>query len=173
MDTTAPDIINNEPCPFCHTNNLTLMENETEIPFFGKVFLYSMTCSNCKYHKADVECAENHGAVKLQIDISGEQDLSIRIVKGSEATVKIPRIISITPGPASLGYVTNVEGLLNRIKHQIQSASSDDEDLDAKNQAKKHLRKIQDAIWGHDTLTIIIEDPTGNSAIVSDKTVRK
>ncbi|MBI5398426.1 hypothetical protein HZB03_03085, partial [Candidatus Woesearchaeota archaeon] len=40
-----------EDCPFCSTKNLTLMEDEIEVPYFGKVFLFSMDCSNCKYHK--------------------------------------------------------------------------------------------------------------------------
>ena len=31
------------------------------------------------------------------------------------------------------------------------------------------LKKIDDAIWGRAKLKIIIEDPTGNSAIISDK----
>ena len=170
---TAPEVLGGEDCPFCHTKNLTLSQNETEIPYFGKVFLFSMTCSNCKYHKADVECAENHGPVKLSIDVSGEKDMSIRVVKGSEAVIKIPRIITIEPGPGSIGFVTNIEGLLNRIKKQIEFASDDAEDEEAKKTGKKHLRKIQDAMWGHDTLTIQIEDPTGNSAIISEKTQKK
>ncbi|MBU90407.1 hypothetical protein CMO94_02595, partial [Candidatus Woesearchaeota archaeon] len=34
----------------CFKKTLVLMEKETEVPYFGKVFLFSMTCGNCKYH---------------------------------------------------------------------------------------------------------------------------
>ncbi|RME77311.1 ZPR1 zinc finger domain-containing protein [Candidatus Woesearchaeota archaeon] len=168
-----PEVIHGETCPFCNTPNLTLMENESDIPYFGKVYLFSMTCSNCKYHKADVEVQENKGPVKWEIDVSGEDELNIRVVKSASATVKIPRIITIEAGEASNGYVTNIEGLLNRIKKQIEFAMEDTDDPAAKKKAKKHLRKIQDAMWGHDTLTIQIEDKTGNSAIISDKAKKK
>lgn len=173
MTDKPPEVLHGEMCPFCNTPNLTLMENDSDIPYFGQVALFSMTCSNCKYHKSDVECLENKGPVKWEIDISGGEDMSIRIVKSAGATVKIPRMVTIESAETSNGYVTNVEGLLNRIKKQIEFAGEEAEDNVAKKKAKKQLRKIQDVIWGNDTLTIQIEDKTGNSAIISEKAVKK
>ena len=56
-ETDKLDILENQKCPMCLKNTLTLMECEKDIPYFGKVFLFSMSCSNqeCKYHKADLE----------------------------------------------------------------------------------------------------------------------
>ena len=96
-----PNKIEGEPCPFCHTPNLALYEEEIEIPYFGKVFLFSMTCSNCKYHKSDVECAEKNTPTRYSLDVSSDEDLKIRVVRSSEGVVKIPRIGSIEPGPAA------------------------------------------------------------------------
>jgi C4-type Zn-finger protein len=59
IKTIGEDKLGNEMCPFCNTPNLTLIEREMEIPYFGKVFLLSMRCSNCKYSKSDVECSES------------------------------------------------------------------------------------------------------------------
>jgi len=37
--------------------------------------------------------------------------------------------------------------------------------------AIKMLKKINRVLWGQDKLKLIIEDPTGNSAIISDKAI--
>ncbi|MBI4738363.1 ZPR1 zinc finger domain-containing protein [Candidatus Woesearchaeota archaeon] len=165
--------IEGEACPFCSTKNLALVEDAVEVPYFGKVFLFSMDCANCKYHKADVECAEQLPPTRYTLDITSEEDMKIRVVKSSEATVKVPRIAEITPGPASEGYVTNVEGILQRIKTQVESLRDDEEDEDLKKKAKKMIKKIQRVMWGHESCKLIIEDPTGNSAIISEKAEKK
>ena len=166
------ETIKNQPCPMCKAKALTLTEDTKEIPYFGKVYVFSMSCSNCKYHKADVEIAETQEPSKFTIEVGGEEDMKIRIVKSSEATVKIPHVVTIEPGPGSSGFVTNVEGILNRVKHQIESARDSAEDADDKKKAKNLLKKLTRVMWGKEKLKIIIEDPTGNSAIISDKAVK-
>ncbi|MDP6648395.1 MAG: ZPR1 zinc finger domain-containing protein [Candidatus Woesearchaeota archaeon] len=161
-----------QPCPLCHQKTLILAERETEVPYFGKVYLFSMTCNNCKYHKADVEAIDKKEPVKFEFEISSEKDMKIRIVKSSEATVKLPHLASITPGPASQGYVTNVEGILNRIKYQTESARDSAEDESDKKKAKNVLKKLTRIMWGQEKQKFIIEDPSGNSAIISDKAVK-
>ena len=164
--------LDHEPCPFCHEKALILTESESEIPYFGRVFLYSMTCTNCKYHKADVEAAEQKEPVKYTFEISSEEDMKVRIVKSSEATVKIPQITMITPGPASQGFVTNIEGILNRVKAQIETLRDTAEDDDDKTKAKNLLKKLIRIKWGQEKQKIIIEDPSGNSAIISERAVK-
>ena len=160
-----------QPCPLCHEKTLILTERETEVPYFGKVYLFSMSCSNkeCNYHKADVECAEQRDPVKYSFEVSSEDDLKVRVVRSGEATVKIPHVITIEPGPSSNGYVTNIEGILNRVKKSIEIARDSEEDEDARKKAKNLLKKLNRAMWGQEKLKVIIEDPTGNSAIISDR----
>lgn len=165
-------VLDKQLCPICKKNTLVLSECEKEVPYFGKVYLFSMTCSECKYHKADVECVEEHESAKFTLDVSSEEDLKIRVVKSSEAIVKIPHIMTIEPGPASNGYVTNVEGVINRAKVAIESARDSEEDPGAKKKAKKLIKKLNNVLWGRDKLKIIIEDKTGNSAIISEKAVK-
>lgn len=164
-----PEALENQPCPICNNNTLTLMEEEKEIPYFGNVFVFSMNCTNCKYHKADLEAAERKDPVKFTYDITSEEDMKVRIIKSSEATVKIPHISSITPGPASQGFITNIEGIFRRIKHQVEVARDNSEDKPEKTRAKNLLKKINKIMWGQEKSKIIIEDPSGNSAIISDK----
>ncbi len=164
-----PETIAGQPCPLCHQKTLTLTEEDVEVPFFGKAALFSMTCSNCKYHKADVEATEKKEPCKYTFEINSEKDMKVRVVKSSEATVKIPHITTITPGPASQGFVTNIEGILNRVKYQIETARDTAEDNADKKKAKNLLKKLTRITWGQEKQKIIIEDPSGNSAIISDK----
>ena len=161
-----------QPCPLCNEKTLILTERETEVPYFGKVYLFSMTCNNCKYHKADVEATEQKEPIRYEFEISSEEDMKVRVVKSSEATVKLPHLATITPGPASQGYVTNIEGILSRVKYQTESLKEAAEDDEDKQKAKNLLKKILNITWGKEKQKIIIEDPSGNSAIISDKAVK-
>ena len=168
------ETIEGELCPFCNEKTLTLMETAREVPYFGVCHIFSMDCSSCKYHKADVEAEATSGEpVKYTLDITEEADMKIRVVKSSEATVKLAYIGNIEPGETANGYITNVEGIINRIKNQIEhlkEAADDDEEM--KTKAKNQLKKLTRIIWGQEKGQLIIEDPTGNSAIVSPKAVK-
>ncbi len=168
----APQTLGGQPCPICSQKTLTLMESHSEIPFFGKVFLFSMNCSSCKYHKADIEAAEQKEPCKFTFEVQNKEDLNTRIVKSAEATVRIPYVGDIEPGPAAQGYVTNVEGVLTKIKEQVEHLRNSAEDDADKTKAKNLLKKIQKVLWGDEKIKIIIEDPSGNSAIISDKAVK-
>ncbi len=159
-------------CPICHKKTLTLREEEKDIPYFGKCFLFSMSCDSCKYNKADIEATEKHEASKYTLEVSEEKDMKIRIIKSGNGTVKIPHVTTITPGPSSEGYITNVEGLLEKVKKPIEQLRDGAEDPKEKKKAKNLLKKLQRVMWGREKLKIIIEDPTGNSAIISDKAVK-
>lgn len=161
-----------QECPICHEKKLTLREEEMDIPFFGQVYVFSMSCEGCHYRKSDLEAAETKEPLRYTLDLGSEADLNIRIVKSGEATVKIPHIITIEPGAASDGYVTNVEGLLEKIKQVIESAVAAEEDEDEQKKAKNLIKKLNNALVGREPLKIIIEDPTGNSAIISEKAVK-
>ncbi|PIN76245.1 hypothetical protein COV18_00400 [Candidatus Woesearchaeota archaeon CG10_big_fil_rev_8_21_14_0_10_37_12] len=160
-------------CPMCGTKNLTLTEAENEVPYFGKLFLFSMTCSKCHYYKSDVEAAEQKEPARFTFEVSGKDDLNARIVRSSEGFVKIPHVGTIEPGPDAEGFVSNVEGLIMRFKKQIETLRDNAEDDEDKKKAKNLLKKLQKVLWGDEKLKIIIEDSTGNSAIVSEKAKRE
>lgn len=130
-----------------------------------------MTCPSCKFHKSDIECAEQKEPSRFTFEITSEEDLKVRVVKSAEATVKIPYITDITPGSASQGYVTNIEGILQRVKREIESVRDTAEDDEDRTKAKNLIKKLINIMWGKQKQKIIIEDPTGNSAIISDKAV--
>ena len=148
---------------------MTLREEKIDIPHFGEVYVLSMECSGCGYRKADVEPAERKEPCKYTLEVDSDEDLNIKVVKSGEATVKIPHVITMEPGPTSSGYVTNVEGLLERVKKIIQSAAESEDEPSAKKKAKNLIKKLNKVLVGREKLKIIIEDTSGNSALISDK----
>ncbi|MCF7799279.1 ZPR1 zinc finger domain-containing protein [Candidatus Woesearchaeota archaeon] len=168
-DEPAIEVIENEKCPICGENQLTLMEAERDIPFFGPVAVFSMDCNACKYHKADIEALQEQEPCKFVFEINSEEDMKVRVIKSSFATVKIGTIGSIEPGEAANGYVTNVEGVLNRMKKHIEHLRDGAEDPADAKKAKNHLKKLTRVMWGQEPMKITLSDPTGNSAIISDK----
>jgi len=165
--------LDKQQCPICRQKTMSLTEDQIEVPYFGKLYVFSMNCTNCKYHKADVESVEHKEPSKYSFEVNSEKDMKVRVVKSSEATVKIPHVTTIEPGPVAQGYVTNVEGLLNRVKHAVEMAKEDAEDDEDKKKAKNLLKKLLNVMWGKEKLKIIIEDPSGNSAIISDRAVKE
>ncbi len=161
-----------QKCPFCGENKLTLREEEVDIPHFGRVFVLSMECGSCHYRKSDLEPAEQKEPCRYTLEVSSEEDLNIKIIKSGSATVKISHVITIEPGPASNGYITNVEGFIERIKSKIVAAAEGEEDPAAQKKAKNLLKKLNNVLVGREKLKIIIEDQLGFSAIISDKAQR-
>ena len=131
-----------------------------------------MDCSACHYRKSDIEPAEEKEPCKYTFEISSEDDLNVKIVKSGDATVKIPHVITMEPGPASSGYITNVEGLIQKVKKIVEDSVEGEDDPSAKKKAKNINKKLGKVLVGRETLKIIIEDPTGHSAIISDKAVK-
>lgn len=169
------EVLEGELCPVCHQKTLTLMDSKKEIPYFGMCYIFSMDCSNetCKYHKADIETETENEPLRYSIEIDKEDDMKIRVIKSSTATIKIPHVGNIEPGPMSNGYVTNIEGILNRLKKQSEDIRDNDEDEESRKKAKNIVKKITRIIWGQEKAKLIIEDPNGNSAIISDKALKE
>ena len=168
-----PMIVNGELCPFCNNKTLTLIEQEKDVPFFGKTYLFSMNCKSCGYHKADIEADEEKEPCRYTIEVDSEEDMKIRVVKSSFGSIKMPHVGSIESGEASNGYITNIEGILNRMKKIVESVRDEAEDKEDQKKAKNIIKKLNRVIWGQEKLKITIEDQTGNSAIISDKAIRE
>ncbi len=161
-----------QPCPVCGENKSILREDEVDIPHFGKVYVLTLECEACGYKKSDLESAEEKEPCGFTFELESDADLNVKVVKSGEATLKIPHIITIEPGVASDGYITNIEGLLEKVKKMIESSVDAEEDDDAVKKSKNLIKKLNRALAGQEKLKIIIEDPTGHSAIISDKAVK-
>lgn len=100
---------------------------------------------------------------RYSLVIDSAEDMSVRVIRSKHSTVRILELgVTITPGPSSEGYISNVEGVLNRIKDVL---------IMFPNSEKSSVlrKKIEMAMNGREILHLEIEDPTGNSAILSKK----
>jgi len=164
------NIEENQVCPNCDKETLTTTETKREIPYFGEASLYSLRCHNeyCDFFQADVEALSDKGPLTVTYTITKEDDVNTRVVKSSDATVHIGNIGSIEPGSSSAGYITTVEGVLNRMLSQIQyqeKTSDSQEDIDL---ARRYIDELEAVLQGEKELTLEIDDPKGNSMIISE-----
>ncbi len=150
-------------CPLCG-KEMKIHSEEIELKYFGKVLISYGTCSNCGYRYNDVFCLEKKYKEKHEIKIKRFEDLFRRVVKSRTAKVIIPELnIEIKPGPASQGFITNVEGLILRIKNKLIELKNLFED---KEKVEKVISELDKVIKLKREITLIIEDPFGNSAIL-------
>ncbi len=164
------DELKNQPCPVCGKKKATLMEKEIDVPYFGKTFVFSICCEDCGFSKADIEAVEEKDPVKVTFETTSEEDMKVRVVKSSNALVKVPTLrMSMEPGEGSDGFISNVEGVIEKFEKVIEEQRDNTDDPSVKKSAKNLLKKIRKIKFGDLPMKIVIEDPSGNSAIISDK----
>ena len=98
--------------------------------------------------------------------------MTVRVVKSSHASIKIPQLrMSVEPVNGSPGFISNIEGIITRFEKIVEEQRDTSEEEDVKKSAKNLLKKIRKVKFGDIPVKIIIEDPSGNSAIISEKAV--
>ena len=157
-------------CPGCKRNTATLEFFQFEIPYFGEVMESVLLCASCGYRHTDVMVLEEREPARYTLTIESAEDMYIRVIRSSSATMAVPELgIEVTPGSEAQGFVSNVEGVLMRMEEAVRTAQRWAESEEAKRRAEELLRRIAEIKAGKRKATLIISDPTGNSAIVSEK----
>ncbi len=159
-------------CPMCEGKDFQLKQETQVIPYFGEVLLTTDICSDCGYRHSDVMALEEKTPKRFTYRLSDQKGLSLRVIRSGTSFVRIDEIgVTIDPGSASSGYVTNIEGLINRVEAIIRQVERDLEstgDNERLEKASDILERISNAVEGTFALTIVLEDPKGNSAIIGD-----
>jgi zinc finger protein len=110
------------------------------------------------------------------LSITTVDDLDARVIRSSSGTIRVPELgVNIEPGFASESYISNVEGVLDRIEGVVRFATGSAKEAGNEESTRigeQILENISLARIGQFPLTIILEDPLGNSAIASEKVVR-
>jgi zinc finger protein len=159
-------------CPLC-THELTFRFNTNEIPFFGEIMLVSASCA-CGFKYADTISLSEREAARYEMEV-GSDDFATRVIRSSSGTVHIRELgVTIEPGSASEAFISNVEGILCRVEEVIQMATKWSSDDPTKFELGNQLLERIDAVRrGEGTMTLIIDDPFGNSAIISPRAQRR
>ncbi len=160
------------PCPVCGTRGLIYRVDELELPYFGKCLQTTILCKHCGYRHADVMMLEVHDPMLYEFTIENEEDLNVKVVRATSGTIEIPEIgAKIEPGPLSESFITTVEGVLNRIVDVLVQLMHDTPEM--RDRINEILRKIGYIRHGRMSAHIIVKDPLGNSAIISDRVKRR
>ncbi len=155
-------------CPSCGRYTLIVEDYLYDAPLIGLLLISQGKCSNCGYRFSDVRAAESKGPRRLVFRVRNPDDLDVLVVKAASATIKIPEIgVEISPGPASQGYITTVEGVLHRIREVVEGLCLDPQVN--RNKCVEKLGEIDELIRCSRPFTLIIDDPEGTSRIISDK----
>ncbi len=163
-----------ERCPICGATGAFHVKGRIdEIPYFGEVMSTSLSCGACKFRHADVMCLGERKPMRYEFTISSEADMVVRVVKSSTGTVKIPELgVVIEPGPASEGYVSNVEGVLDRVQTTLELALRG-ADPGKRGHGERLLKKLQTIRQGKLRARLILTDPLGNSAVVHERAKKR
>jgi len=157
------------PCPVCQTEINYLYQTD-EIPYFSEILIISALCPSCGYRLADTQILRNSEPTRWELGIGTPDDMMIRVIRSTNGTITIPELgVRIDPGPACEGFISNVEGVLDRIgnvlKNLLSWAETDDE--------RERIRCLQESLAnvkeGKLAVTLVIEDLSGNSAIIADR----
>lgn len=159
------------PCPLCH-NDLVMTWQRDEIPYFGEIMYISAKCQ-CSFRFADTMLLSSKEPMRYELLVETQEDLNARVIRSTSGTIRIPEMgITIEPGAVSESYITNVEGVMQRIQSVLMTASrwvQEDEEKFAR--SKELLCMLEEVLESKNKITVIIEDPLGNSAIISKKVI--
>jgi len=157
------------PCPVCQTEIQYLYQTD-EIPYFSEILIISALCPSCGYRLADTQLLRNAEPSRWELRIGDPEDMMIRVVRSTNGTITIPELgIRIDPGPACEGFISNVEGVLNRIGTVLDSLLSWAEDEGERERIRSLQQSLEQVKAGDLPVTLVIEDLSGNSAIIADR----
>lgn len=170
------------PCPVCKVEGeVAMMTHIDEIPYFGEHTQVTVLCNACGWRQTDFIPAEGKKPGASTLIISKPEHMRARVIRSSSCTVKLVELdLEVNPGSASTGYVSNVEGVIDRFMDVIimvtrQAYVDDSEMSDIKRLQEMHttlLELKENPIPNAVTLELL--DPNGHSQIIhEDATLRE
>ncbi|CAH2064773.1 unnamed protein product, partial [Iphiclides podalirius] len=157
-------------CPDCNAPADTNMKL-TKIPHFKEVVIMATVCEACGHRTNEVKSGggvEEKG-VKFEVRIAGRDDFSRDILKSETCSMAIPELDLEVGGRALGGRFSTPEGLLQAAVHQLKNAPGLTGDAPAIAQEKLagFLEKLEEVLEGKRSVTLILDDPAGNSYVQS------
>ena len=169
------------PCPVCNEEGeVNMMTHIDEIPYFGEHTQVTIMCNSCGWRQSDFIPAEGKKPGGCSLIINKPEHIRSRVVRSSSCTVRIKELdLEVKPGSSSTGYVSNVEGVIDRFMDVIvmvtrQAYVEDSNISDIKTLEEMHttlLELKEDPIPTPVTLEFL--DPNGHSQILHEDAVMR
>lgn len=157
-------------CPTCSNRALTLTTTVEAIPYFGEALLSAVQCEACGFRHSDFMPLTTRDPARHTLVIQTPEDLRSRVVRASTGSYNVPELgFRADPAPYSEAFVTNVEGVLDRIREVFLRARIMTDEAEDKRVLDERLEKLQAILDCRSSATLVIEDPNGHSAILSDR----
>ena len=155
----------NTECPACGNETMDSMVSILDLPMLGEAVETTLVCPKCGFKTSDVMITEQNEPVRYTLKVETPEDVNARVVRSTSGTIRMPELgILIEPGPASEAFISNIEGVLVRVMSILEGTEHEKkEELERK---MDEIHRAGDALL---KFTFIIEDPFGNSAILSEK----
>ena len=160
-------------CPECRASCLTNMKL-VNIPHFKEVILMATNCEACGHRTNEIKGGggfEEKG-VEIKHKIKSEDDLKLEVVKSDSCIVKVPEL-ELEVICASAGKYTTVEGLcqdtLERLEKSYPYMFGDSAEEHVRNKLENIYARLRSPLG----LTVILNDPTGNSYIENADEISK
>jgi zinc finger protein len=126
---------------------------------------------DCGFRYSDSLILSQREPVHYEMKVRSIDDLDARVVRSTSGTIRIPELgVDIEPGPASESFISNIEGVLDRVEEILGMVTRWGEE-DKTERAVELLSNIEKTRAGEYEITLVIEDPLGNSAIIAENSV--
>jgi len=154
---------------------VTLLSTPIEVPYFGEALETMLRCSACGFRHADFMILGQKEPVSLAFTTRDESDLSVRVIRSNSGTIRIPELGFVAePTPLSESFVSNIEGVLDRARDVLLTALEfHGNDPQKRELLDGYLARYEDYRTARAPFTLVIDDPYGNSAIVSERVERR
>lgn len=158
-------------CPDCNSPCETNMKL-TNIPHFKEVVIMATLCESCGHRTNEVKSGggiEPKG-VRIEVRVAGKKDFSRDLLKSETCRMEIPEL-ELEIGPTTLGgRFTTVEGIIVATKEQLSGSTAfigDSNDPQTLQRMEKFLSELQSVLDGERHVTLVLDDPAGNSYVQS------
>lgn len=168
-----------QDCPICFTEGtLRMIAHSSEIPYFGEHTQITMICEGCGWRVTDFIPADGKKPGAWSLVIDSEEHMSTRVVRSSSCTIRIGELgLEVSPGGSSTGYVSNIEGVLNRFEDAVgtirRQAERDNEGGDILTRCEEMVDSIDSVKRGVMSVTLELLDPVGHSQILHDDAISR
>ncbi len=157
-------------CPIC--GNCLSVEYKIE-KLNGISFASISVDCGCGFKVKDVVIFGNKLPSKYTLKITSGEDLKTKIIKSSNCSIEIPEIgIKVEPDKLE-GRITDTEGVLKEVLEVLSLYKSFLEDGKEKKHLNDMIKCVYEAMEGKRKLTLILEDPSGNTKIFSENAERE
>lgn len=158
-------------CPSCRSPCVTNMK-VTNIPHFKEVIIMATVCDVCGVKTNEVKSGggiEEKG-IRFEVKVENKEDLMRDVLKSETCSLLIPDF-DCDVGPHALGgRFTTVEGIIAAIKDQLESNGAmfrDSADDGSKKKFENFIAKIDEVVDNKRSVTLVLDDPAGNSYVQS------